>query len=158
LKKVSLEAIAVARQIADASGGSVTTVVIGKGVGGLAQALGAGGADEVLVADDAALEKYSVDGYTAAVANAIETAEPDVVLAGPPALGRDLVPRVAARLDTGLATDCTDVSLGGDGRILCTRPVFSGKAYEQIAIVGNPQMATIRPNSVKAREADASRS
>ncbi len=158
LKKISSEAIAVARQLADASGGSVTTVVAGSGVAGLAQALGASGADKVLVVDHAALNLYSTDGYAAVVAAAIAEAKPDIVLAGHTTMGRDLLPRVAARLDTGLASDCTQLTLGSDGKLLATRPVFSGKAYEQIALIGNPQMATIRPNSSKPRDPDASRS
>ncbi len=157
LKKVSLEGLAVARQLADASGGTVTAVVVGAGVAGLAQTLGAHGADKVVVVDHPALQLYSNDGYTAAVTQAIQASNPDIVLAGHTALGRDLVPRVAARLDAGLATDCTEISLGADGRMLAMRPVYSGKAYEQIAVTSNPQLATIRPNSFKAREADASR-
>jgi len=158
LKKVSLEGIAVARQLADASGGTVTTVVIGAGVAGLATTLGAHGADKVLVVEHPSLQLYTTDGYAASVAAAIAEVTPDIVLAGHTSLGRDLVPRVAARLDAGLATDCTDITLGGDGRMLATRPVYSGKAYEQVSISSNPQFATIRPNSFKAREADASRS
>lgn len=158
LKKVSLEGIAVARQLADASGGSVTTVVIGASVAGLASTLGAHGADKVLVVEHPSLQFYTTDGYAAAVTAAIQEAKPDIVLAGHTSLGRDLVPRVAARLDAGLATDCTDITLGGDGRMLATRPVYSGKAYEQVAVSSDTQFATIRPNSFKARDADAGRS
>ncbi len=158
LKKVSLEALAVARQLADASGGSVTTVLVGAGVAGLAATLGSYGADKVLVVEDASLQLYTTDGYAAGVSAAISEVKPDIVLAGHTSMGRDLVPRVAARFDAGLATDCTDISLGGDGRMLATRPVYSGKAYEQVAISSDPQFATIRPNSYKARDADASRS
>lgn len=157
LKKISLEVLAIARELADASGGSVASVVIGAGVAGLAETLGHHGADKVFVAEDDALSLYSTEGYAQAVVKAVEASGADVVLGGHTAMGRDVAARVAGQLDTGMATDCTAVENGD--RLVFTRPVYSGKAYEQVSIPeANPQMATIRPNTYKPLDADSGRS
>lgn len=151
LKKVAFEMLGAGTELAGALGGSVEAVVLGSGLDGLAEALAQRGAAKVYVADDPSLATYSAEGYCSTLAALFETVEPVIALLGATAMGKDLAPRLAARLGVGLATDCTGLELDG-GRLLATRPIFAGKALARVRLDCDPQMATVRPNVLPAPE------
>lgn len=144
-RKVTFEIASTARKLADAAGDEVGAIVLGSGVEGIAAELGKYGVDTVYVADDAALETYTTDAYSAAVAKIVKEKDPLVLLLGASVEGKDLSSRLAGKLSTGLATDCTDIRFEG-GKIIATRPMYAGKAFAEVEILGSPQMATLRPN------------
>ncbi len=144
LRKVSLEAVAAARRLADALGGTVDALVLGAGQVSGADTLGAHGADRVCTATHADFARYCPDGSAATVAEAAKGAAAVVFAAT--ATGRDLAPRVAARLGTGLATDVTALEVDG-GKIIATRPVYAGKALQRVRLDGAPALVSIRPNT-----------
>ena len=140
---VSLELIGKAREL----GGPVTAVLPGSNAGHLAGELIAHGADRVVVIDDPALHVYTTEYYTQALCAAVSSYPPDILLIGATAIGRDLGPRVAARLHTGLTADCTGLEIDPDsGNLLMTRPAFGGNLMATIICPEHrPQMATVRP-------------
>ena len=146
LQKVSLEILGEGRKLADKLGTKLTALVLGDNIGGLGEVLGAYGADEVLVVDNPLLKNYTTDGYTTAICEIANVRKPGILFIGATFVGRDLGPRVAARLSTGLTADCTilDVEVE-NGDLLATRPAFGGNLMATIACPDHrPQMATIR--------------
>lgn len=156
LKKISLEMLGEGRNIADQLGGDVQAVALGHGVADVATTLAHYGAQKIFVADDPSLENYTAEGYTNVLANLVKQTRPALVLLGATTAGKDLAPRLAARLAVGLASDCTGFAVQ-DGEVLMTRPIYAGKAIATIKEAGRPYMATIRPNIFAAPEADTSR-
>jgi electron transfer flavoprotein alpha subunit len=156
LRRPSLEAVSEARRLASALSGSVTSVLIGSGVKGQADELARYGADAVVAFDDPGLAAYATESYARALAQAISEAKPAAVLIPFTALGKDLAPRVAARVGTGLVSDCVALSLK-DGRLVARRPVYAGKAYATVTWAGQPQMATLRTNVFALGQPDPSR-
>lgn len=140
---VSLELIGKAREL----GGPVTAVLPGSGIGHLAAELIAHGADRVVVIDDPALAVYTTEYFAQALCAAVSSYPPDILLIGATAIGRDLGPRVAARLHTGLTADCTGLEIDPEsGNLLMTRPAFGGNLMATIICPEHrPQMATVRP-------------
>jgi electron transfer flavoprotein alpha subunit len=157
LKKVGFEMLGEGTRIAEELGGVVEAVLLGSGVSDMADALAHYGAARVYLADAPSLEKYSGEGYTAVLARLIQRAEPAVVLLGATVQGKDLAPRVAARLGLGLASDCTAFEVAADGRLIITRPLYGGRAIATVVEKTTPQMATVRPNLMVPLEADTSR-
>ncbi len=155
LKKVSFEMLGAGAELAAALGGSVEAALLGSGLAGLPNTLAQHGATKVYVADDGSLASYSSEGYTNTLAAFISKVDPAIILLGATAMGRDLAPRLAARLGVGLASDCIAFEIV-DGRLLVTRPIFAGKALAKAKLNGDPQMATVRPNVLPAPEPDAS--
>lgn len=147
LQKVSLEILGEGRKIADKLGVKLTALLLGNNVGSLANNLGVHGADEVLVIDSPLLENYTTDGYTKAICEVAKDRKPGILFIGATFIGRDLGPRVAARLSTGLTADCTSLDVEvTNGDLLATRPAFGGNLMATIACPDHrPQMATIRP-------------
>ena len=144
IKKTSFEAVAEARRLADAGlGGEVVAIVVGHSVQG-AGASGAYGADRVLAVSHEGFARYQPEGYAAAVVAAAGETKSGVILFSAGAMGRDLAPRVAARLGTGLAADCTRLDLEG-GRLMATRPIYAGKALQKVAFRTAPALASLRP-------------
>lgn len=144
LRKVSLEVVSSARRLADALGADVHAVVLAAGpVAGLEQ-LGQHGADKVLAVSHADFARYSPDGNAAAVAELGRGA--GAILFAATATGRDLAPRVAAKLGVGIATDVTELAVEG-GKVVVTRPVYGGKALQRARLEGAPAIASIRPNT-----------
>ena len=154
LKKAAFEMLGVASELATALGGTAQAALLGHGLTGLPETLAQYGATTVYVADDEGLDRYSAEGYTDTLADLVGKAEPAIVLVGATAMGKDLGPRLAARLGVGLASDCTALEIE-DGRLLATRPIFAGKALAKVKLNGDPQMATVRPNVLAAPEPDA---
>lgn len=142
LRKVSHEVVAAARQLAQ--GGSVDALVLGAGAVNGADSLGA---DRVLTATHADFRLYSPDGATATIASI--AAKYDAVVFAATATGRDLAPRVAARLKVGLATDVTELASEG-GAVVVTRPVYAGRALQRGKLTAKPAVVSIRPNTFAA--------
>ncbi len=154
LKKVAFEMLGVASELAAPLGGTAEAALLGSDLADLPQTLAQYGATTVYVADDEGLARYSAEGYTDTLADLVGKAEPAIILIGATAMGKDLGPRLAARLGVGLASDCTALEIE-DGRLLATRPIFAGKALAKVKLNGDPQMATVRPNVLAAPEPDA---
>lgn len=148
LQKVSLELLGEGRKIADKLGVELTALLLGDNISGLANTLGEHGADNVLVCDHKELANYTTDGYTKVICDLASERKPGIIFVGATFIGRDLGPRVAARLTTGLTADCTqlDVVPEENGALLATRPAFGGNLMATIACPDHrPQMATVRP-------------
>ncbi|MCX2808633.1 electron transfer flavoprotein subunit alpha/FixB family protein [Bacillus sp. ChL18] len=154
LRNVTFEAIAAGKTIS--GGGDVIGVLMGKGAADAASELIQYGADKVFTADVPGLSQYTADGYAAVLGDLIENEKPDAVIFGHTSMGKDLSPKLAARFETGLISDSTDVSVTGDN-IVFTRPIYSGKAFEQVISTDPFILATIRPNNIQALEKDANR-
>ena len=147
LQKVSLELLGEGRKIADKLGVKLTALLLGNNIKSLADTLGRHGADEVLVAESSLLQHYTTDGYTKVICDLANDRKPGIIFIGATFIGRDLGPRVAARLTTGLTADCTvlDVDVEKED-LLATRPAFGGNLMATIACPDHrPQMATVRP-------------
>ena len=143
VRSVAREALGEAKRLASSLGGPVTAVFCGASADGLAS-LGEAGAEKVLAATHEAFARYDGAGYAAAVAAAVKATSPKLVLFGASSIGKDLAPRVAAKLGVGLAADCTTLEAGG-GKLIARRPVMAGKAFERVAFPMAPAMVTLRP-------------
>jgi len=151
IRKASLQAISQAKREGGA-GGQVTAVLPGSGIAGAAAGLGAWGADKVFVADDANLGLYSAEGYAEVVAKAVEQVQPSAIFFAGTAMGRDLAPRLAARLGVGAIPDVVALTVDGEA-FSATRPVYSGKAVATATTGGKaPQVISLRPNVFAAEE------
>ena len=149
LRKSSGEVVGAARQLADAlgAGSTVDALVLGAaGVDAAGAKLGEVGADRVLVAEDASFVNYAPDGYAATVAAVAKSGGYGAVLVAATAGGKDLAPRVAARLDAPLASDCTGLGCEG-GKVTATRPVYGGKAIQQLRLDAPVAVVSLRPNT-----------
>ena len=156
LRRASLEVVSEAKRLAEGLGGAVSTVVVGPGAESLAGELGSYGADTVHVFDDAAYGDYATETFAAAVASVIAASSPSIVLFPMTAMGKDLAPRVAARVDAGLASDCVALELDGE-RLTARRPMYAGKAFATVDWVGEPRIASLRPNVFPLGTPDPSR-
>ncbi len=137
-------------------GGPVTCVLLGAGVEGLAQGCASLGADKVIVVDDPLLKEYQGDAYVLIGERVCKEADPSVVLFGQTMTGRDMAPRLAARLDTAVAMDCVELSLDGD-KLQATRPCYGGSARARYSINETPQIATLRAKVYDPPQPDESR-
>jgi electron transfer flavoprotein alpha subunit len=151
-RKVSFEAVSEGRRVADGLGTDLTAVVLGTGIESLAEELKKYGPDKIWVADDPALADYTTDAYTNIMSGLVQTADPAVIILGASAQGKDLAGRLAARLDAGVAMDCTAIKLD-NGSLTYTRPMFGGKIVADVGIEGAPQIVAIRPNVMDIAEA-----
>ncbi|MFE7063136.1 electron transfer flavoprotein subunit alpha/FixB family protein [Sutcliffiella sp. NPDC057660] len=154
LRIVSFEAIAAGKTVAE--GGEVVTVLVGESVGSLAQELIAYGADRVITVEHANLKTYTSDGYAQALTAVIDAEKPEGLIFGHTALGKDLSPKLASKLNSGLVSDATEVEEVG-GNLVFTRPIYSGKAFEKKIVTDGLIFATIRPNNIATLEKDESR-
>jgi electron transfer flavoprotein alpha subunit len=145
LKKASCEAVRAARTIADQTGGQVVALVLGFGVESIAGELGGYGAQRVLVQEDRRLKNYSTTGYAKVIAEVASREQVQGVFISATALGKDVAPRVAVKLEAGLAADC--IALRAEGNdIIATRPVYAGKALTEVKVVSPVKVYTLRPN------------
>ncbi|MCH1627329.1 electron transfer flavoprotein subunit alpha/FixB family protein [Ferdinandcohnia quinoae] len=155
LRNVSFEAIAAGKTVAE--GGEVVAVLIGDTVSSLANELFYYGADRVVTVEDVKLKSYTPDGYSQALLAVIEAESPEGLVFGHTALGKDLSPKVAGKLNSGLISDVTSIEVAG-GNTVFTRPIYSGKAFEKKIVTDGLVFATIRPNNIAPLEKDESRS
>ncbi len=155
VSSIAYELLGKAKDLAKDLNTDVTAVLIGSGVKGLTNSLAEYGADKVIVVDDPELEVYRTEPYAHALASVINEYKPEIMLVGATAIGRDLGPRVSARVATGLTADCTVLEIGDftdtmtqtviPNQLLMTRPAFGGNTIATIACPYNrPQMATVR--------------
>lgn len=151
LRNVSFEALAAAGIVAE--GGEVVATVFGPGGDSYVSALASHGASKVYVVANDALTQYTPDGYTQALAQVVADVNPDAIILGHTAVGRDLAPRAAARLGLGLVSDVTAVEAGG----VFTRPIYAGKAFQKRSFTNDKIFVTIRPNNILVNEADTSK-
>jgi electron transfer flavoprotein alpha subunit len=150
LHDVSLELLGKARELGG-DDARATAVLFGHGVSGLARKLITHGADSVLLADDPRLSRYRILPYTGVLEHLIREHQPDVLLMGATALGVELAPRVAARVETGLSAHCIDLKLDSEGRLLQVVPGWGGGVIATISCPDHrPQMATVMPGTMKA--------
>ncbi len=154
LVPITAEMLGGGRRLVGDSG--VACALIGSGVEGVAQDAIAFGADEVFVADDAALAEYNSDTYLQAMLKVVEQASPSIILFGQTDLGRDLAPRLAFRLGTGVIMDCVELAMEGD-RLAGNRACYGGSARGIHIVRGDPQIATVRAKSQDPLERDDSR-
>lgn len=145
LRNVSFEAIAAAKMVAE--GGEVVGVLIGEAVSALGVELIHYGADRVVVVEDEKLKQYTPDGYSQALMAVIESENPEGIVFGHTALGKDLSPKIASKLNSGLISDVTGIEEAG-GNLVFTRPIYSGKAFEKKIVTDGLIFATIRPNNI----------
>ena len=165
ISPIAVELLGKAKDLAADLDTNVTAVLLGSGVKGLADQLAEYGADRVIVVDSPVLETYRTEPYTQALAAVINEYKPEIMLVGATAIGRDLGPRVSARVGTGLTADCTKLEIGDfplnplpgkeqkHNQLLMTRPAFGGNTIATIACPDNrPQMATVRPGVMQKIE------
>ncbi len=165
LSGIAFELLGKAKELAKDLNTDVTAMLLGSGIKGLAGQLAEYGADKVIVVDDPELKEYRTEPYAHAVSSIINEYKPEIVLVGATAIGRDLGPRVSARVATGLTADCTVLEIGDfplnpipgqeqkHNQLLMTRPAFGGNTIATIACPDNrPQMATVRPGVMQKIE------
>jgi electron transfer flavoprotein alpha subunit len=157
LKKASLEAISEGRRLADKTGGKLIGVLLGHSISSLSDKISHFASDKLYIADNPILENYSTDAYTSLFTTAIEKENPSVILFPATAMGKDLSPRIAARLKTGLATDCTGLDIDNEGNLVAIRPMYAGKAIATVSFSTKPQMASLRPNVFAIEERNSTR-
>lgn len=158
-KNVGYELLSVGRTLADKLGQQLVALVMGKEVQGVAQTCIAYGADQVLLVEGDEYATYNTDAATYAVVTLIEKYHPSIVLYGATNNGRDLAPRVACRLETGLTADCTELDIDEEtGLLVSTRPTFGGNLMATILCPDHrPQMSTVRPGVFKKGTPDEGR-
>ena len=165
LNGIALELVGQGKDLAKDLGTEVTAVLIGSDVMGLTKELAEYGADRIIVVDDPELKEYRTEPYAHALAEVIKKYKPEIMLVGATAIGRDLGPRVSARIHTGLTADCTQLEIGDfpinpipgreqlHNQLLMTRPAFGGNTIATIACPNfRPQMATVRPGVMQKAE------
>ncbi|QGP91879.1 Caffeyl-CoA reductase-Etf complex subunit CarE [Neomoorella glycerini] len=159
LAGVVLELLGVARELASQCNTEVTAVLLGQGVAGLASQLIACGADRVYLVEHQELASYRTEPYTYILSKLVQEYRPEILLLGATHIGRDLAPRLARRLNTGLTADCTGLAIDPEEKILLqTRPAFGGNLMATIACPHRrPQMATVRPGVIVKLEPDYTR-
>lgn len=154
LRATAAEVVSAAGVLAEALGGEVHALVLGgPGVRENAGRLGTYGAAVVKVVEDESLTAYHPDGYPAVTTRVVTDGDWGAVVFAASAQGKDLAPRVAARLDVPLAADATGLEVV-DGRVVATRPVYAGKAFTRVTIAASPALVSIRPNVFQPEERD----
>ncbi|MGO3019037.1 MAG: electron transfer flavoprotein subunit alpha/FixB family protein [Anaerococcus sp.] len=159
LEKVGIELLGKARELADDLKQKVVAVLLGENIKDKAEILIKHGADKVLLVDNPFLKEYVTEPYAKAMYTLIKKYDPEIVIYGASSIGRDLAPRMAARIHTGLTADCTGLAIEEDSKNLrMTRPAFGGNLMAEILCEDfRPQMATVRPGVMQALDYDESR-
>ncbi|SFG58143.1 electron transfer flavoprotein alpha subunit apoprotein [Halobacillus alkaliphilus] len=154
LRNVTFEAIAAGNIVSD--GGEVVGVLCGAGdLNSMAQEMVYHGASRVITVANEELKTYTSDGYGQAIYQVIQDESPEGIIMGHTAIGKDVTPKLASRLESGLVSDATEVVVE-DGNIVFTRPIYSGKAFEKKEVTDGLVFATIRPNNIPALTRDDS--
>ena len=158
LQSVALELLGIARELAAKTNEKVGAVLVGHNVSERAKELIAYGADEVYLVDDEELKYFVTEPYAQAVYSLVKEFDPNVLLFGATSIGRDLAPRLSARLHTGLTADCTKLENDEEGNLFMTRPAFGGNLFATIVCPNHrPQMSTVRPGVMQKPERDETR-
>ena len=158
LQSVALELLGIARELAAKTNEKVGAVLLGHNVTERAKELIAYGADEVYLVDDEELKHFVTEPYAQAVYSLVKEFDPNVLLFGATSIGRDLAPRLSARLHTGLTADCTKLENDEEGNLFMTRPAFGGNLFATIVCPNHrPQMSTVRPGVMQKPERDETR-
>ncbi|HEV8538938.1 MAG TPA: electron transfer flavoprotein subunit alpha/FixB family protein [Bacteroidota bacterium] len=144
-KKSAFEVTQAARRLADQLGAELVTLVVGGEVMGIAPALGMYGAGRVQVVEDRRLQFYSTTAYAKIVSEVAKREHASLIFLPASQMGKDLAPRVGAKLDAGIAADCVALRLEG-GEIIGTRPVYAGKSLVEIKVTSPVKIFTLRPN------------
>lgn len=147
IKKSVLGILTKAKEIGD----NVLVVLLGKDLADNKEILGKFGISKVYLYNDANLEHYNPETYGKLLVDLINEVKPGYVFSLASSLGKDLMPRIAAKMEAGLASDCINVKPDGDNLIF-TRPVYAGKAFADLRIKSEPAMATFRPNVLEVKE------
>ena len=155
-KNVGLEIIGAGKKVA--GGESVVAVLVGNDLDDACKAAAEYGADQIITVKGGAYADYSLEGYTYALKELVEKYKPAAFLFGATSNGRELAPRLAARLETGCVADCTGIEAGSGGAIAWTRPVYSGRYLSTVETPeARPQIGTIRPGIFKRGEPEQGR-
>jgi electron transfer flavoprotein alpha subunit len=157
--RVSLELLGAGRAMAQRLGVELTAIVVGQEVSELAKELIYWGADKVIVADDPIAGEYRTEVYTRIIAEQVLSRRPEVLLVGATATGRDLAPRIAARLNTGCTADCTELHIDKEtGVLVATKPYFGRNLMADTTCPAQrPQMVTVRPGVMELQDRDSDR-
>ncbi len=157
-RKITYEVVSEGRRLADKLGQQLTAIVLGSGMKDKASELAQYGADKIVVADDPNLATYTADAYVSVLAQLVEADTPEIIILGASTQGKDLAPRLAARLNVAMAQDCTAFDIE-DGKLVATRPIFTGKAYAKVTFEDStPNIVTARPNVMPINQPDSGRS
>ena len=159
ITRMALELLGKGRELADGLGVKLTAIFLGNGIEEKADELIKHGADEVLMGNNPVLENYRTDVYTDIITTQVKERRPEIFIIGATSIGRDLAPRIARRLNTGLTADCTELSIDSEDRLLLqTRPTFAGNLMATIICREiRPQMATVRPRVMMPMDPDSVR-
>lgn len=154
----TLDLLGGARRLADSLGEPLSAALLGSGVRDLAPALIAAGADRVMCVDDPLLAAYENDAFLLSLQAVVEAQTPTLLLLGHTPAGRDIGPRLAFRMNVGIAPDCLTIEPVEGGTCRFVRPVYGGNCHAAYTLNGRPQIATVRSKSMSALEPDESRS
>jgi electron transfer flavoprotein alpha subunit len=157
LRKATQEALSEARRLADQLETSTEAVIVGHNVEGLCQEMASYGADRVYLVEHELLESYNPPSYARSIGDLVKEKRPQIVLMGGTMTGRDLMPRIAARVGAGLAPDCIHLEIA-DGKLKALRPAIAGKVQVEVGFKSDIQMAILRPNVFEKLEPDTSKS
>lgn len=145
IKKASLESLSEAKRRAQELNTDVAAVMVGYNLDPLAKEVLRYGPSKVYLLENTLLQKYSASGFSTALFSLVEEIHPDIILMAATAMGKDLAPRLAAKLGVGMVTDCTEIRIQ-NGKFSVVRPIFAGKAFATFTFKSSPQIATLRPN------------
>ncbi len=158
IQSVALELLGKAHELAGILNEKVVAVLLGENINKHAQMLIEFGADEVVCIDEPELKDYLTEQYAQAICQVVDKFKPSILMIGATTIGRDLGPRVAARLTTGLTADCTRLEISEEGELMMTRPAFGGNLMATIMCTNHrPQMSTVRPGVMQKMERDTNR-
>ena len=150
IQPVAFELTSKARELADNLGEKVVAILLGSDIKKEANSLIMQGADRVICADAIELKDYITEPYTQAIAQIAMDAKPSIILFGATTIGRDLAPRLSARMITGLTADCTSLEISETRNLMMTRPAFGGNLMATIVCTEHrPQMSTVRPGVMR---------
>jgi len=153
IKNSGFETASTALKLANDIGADIEVLLIGNNVSSIAGELGEYGIKKVVVSEDAKLENYSTTAYSKILAETAKLRGADIIILSASAMGKDISPRVSAKLESGLVADCTEIKAEG-GNITATRPVYAGKAFIDVKVTSPVKIFTLRPNVFKAVKID----
>ncbi len=157
VRKIAHELLSKATELSAKSGGTVSAILLGDNVAGLVSELAQYGATKVFVAQDASLAHYNTESYVDVISKVIKENNFGTFLTGTTFNGKDLTPRVAARLDAGATSDVTELDSDSEGKVTALRPIYAGKAFSKVTFSGFPQIVEARSNAFAVKNPDSSK-